>query len=308
MTPQVSVVIATYNYARYLPAALESALGQTFADIEVNVVDDGSTDGTYELIQRYLDDPRVRYLPTDHVGHPAAKNIGIRSCRAPLVAFLDADDVWMPTKLEKQVALFHRHPELGVVYTRRTFINELGEHFERRELPVYRGNILEEMLLDNFVCFSSSMVSKVAFDEHGILDESVPDNCDYELWLRIARTFSFDYVDEPLVQYRTGHSNMTHGAGAKRLLKVVEIMDRFLDEYGGRTMVSRSVIRRAYAETYCHLAEMLLDTSRSKANRYYFRSLSRKPFRLGTWYSMANGLVPRKVKRALKSVFPRGGA
>jgi glycosyltransferase involved in cell wall biosynthesis len=113
MIPAVSVVVATYNYGRYLAGALESVLGQTFRDLEVIVVDDGSIDDTAEVVKPYLRDQRVRYERVDHVGQPAAKNIGIRSARARLIAFLDADDLWLPAKLEKQVALLETNPTLG---------------------------------------------------------------------------------------------------------------------------------------------------------------------------------------------------
>src|SRR5262245_54352300 len=126
MTPAVSVIIATYNYGRFLAGALVSALGQTFRDLEVLVIDDGSTDDTGEAVRPYLADPRVRYHRTEHVGQSAAKDLGVRLARAPLVAFLDADDVWLPHKLERQVALFGADPGLGVVYTRRLLIDENG--------------------------------------------------------------------------------------------------------------------------------------------------------------------------------------
>src|SRR5262249_10394285 len=105
MTPKVSVVVATYNCGRYLAAALDFALSQSFADFEILVVDDGSTDDTSSIMQPYLRDDRVRYHCLDHCGQPAAKNFGIRTASAPVVAFLDADDIWLPDKLAKQLAL-----------------------------------------------------------------------------------------------------------------------------------------------------------------------------------------------------------
>src|SRR5262249_1079361 len=106
MTPAVSVVIATHNYARYLRAAVASALPQTFRDLEVMVVDDGSTDDTPAVTAPYLRDARVRYYRMERLGQPRAKNRGIQLAQAPLIAFLDADDVWLPTKLDRQMPLF----------------------------------------------------------------------------------------------------------------------------------------------------------------------------------------------------------
>src|SRR5262249_21308915 len=102
MTPAVSVVMAAKNYARFLPEAVESVFAQTFADGELLVIDDGSTDDTPGAVKPFLADARVRYLRSDRLGQPRAKNLGIGLSRGEFVAFLDADDAWEPTKLEKQ--------------------------------------------------------------------------------------------------------------------------------------------------------------------------------------------------------------
>ena len=106
MTPAVSVIIASRNYGRYLAGAIESVLAQTFADWEIVVIDDGSTDDTPEVVKPFLADRRVRYHRTDGLGQSRAKNLGILQARGPLIAFLDGDDEWLPTKLERQLTLF----------------------------------------------------------------------------------------------------------------------------------------------------------------------------------------------------------
>src|SRR5262245_17560919 len=105
MSPAVSVVIATYSYCRYLGAALGAVCAQTYRDWEAIVVDDGSTDETPAVVAPFCSDPRFRYFRLDHLGQPAAKNFGIRQARASLIAFLDADDIWLPRKLERQITL-----------------------------------------------------------------------------------------------------------------------------------------------------------------------------------------------------------
>src|SRR5215208_6407496 len=98
MAPAVSVVVATRNYGRYVAGALRSVLGQTWGDLEVVVIDDGSTDDTYQIVEPFRTDPRVRYHRTDGLGQSRAKNLGVQLSRAPLVAFLDGDDEWLPSK------------------------------------------------------------------------------------------------------------------------------------------------------------------------------------------------------------------
>src|SRR5262249_36775607 len=155
MSPTVSVIIATYNYGRYLAGAVESALGQTLPELEVIIVDDGSTDNTPEVAASYVRDRRVQYERLDHIGQSAAKNAGIGLAQAPFIAFLDADDVWLPSKLEKQLALFQANPQLGVAYARRLLIDADGRRLDYEQPVLYRGRVVEQMFRDNFVCFSS---------------------------------------------------------------------------------------------------------------------------------------------------------
>src|SRR5262245_11504432 len=114
MIPRVSIVMANYNYGRYLREAIDSVRAQTYSDWELVLVDDGSTDDSRQIIQSYLSDERIRFLPVKHLGQSAAKNVGIMLCRGEFIAFLDADDVWATTKLEKQLHLFESNPALGV--------------------------------------------------------------------------------------------------------------------------------------------------------------------------------------------------
>jgi glycosyltransferase involved in cell wall biosynthesis len=305
MTPAVSVVVATYNYGRYLPGALESALGQTFRDVEVLVIDDGSTDGTPDVVRRYLGDPRLRYYRTGHVGQPAAKNTGIRLARAPLVAFLDADDLWLPAKLERQVALFRRDPGLGVAYTRRLVIDEDGREVAYEHPAVYRGMILDALFRSNgFVCFSSVVVRRAVLDAVGLFDEGLPLAIDYDLWLRVGLRYRFDYVDEPLVKYRTGHANLSRRL-EERLLAVSRIMDRFLDERGGRAFLSPAVVRRARAETCYHIGLALRRHSRPRGLPWYLRAVALCPDYALAWQGLASLPLPEFVRRRLRLALGR---
>src|SRR5262245_55106442 len=123
MSPAVSVVVATQNYGQYLAGAVQSVLDQSWRDLEIIVVDDGSTDNTSEVVRPFLCDPRVRYHRTDGLGQSRAKNLGIQLARAPLVAFLDGDDEWLPDKLERQLPLFDV-AAVGVVYSLRKLMDE----------------------------------------------------------------------------------------------------------------------------------------------------------------------------------------
>lgn len=299
MSPEVSVAIATYNYGRFLPSALDSVLGQTFHNLEVVVVDDGSTDDTAEVVRPYLADSRVRYCCMEHRGVSPAKSAAVRLTRAPLVAFLDADDAWLPAKVEKQVAVFQADPGLGLVYTRRLLVDEVGHELEQDEPSFHRGAVLPEMFRRNFICFSSAMVRRRVLDAVGLFDERLELATDWELWLRVVRDHRIDYVDEPLVLYRTGHANLSRRA-EERLLTCRVITQRFLDEHGGRERLDARLVREAEAATCCNLGLTVRDRSRLQALAWYLRAVSLSPRHRLAWKGLASLFVPEVLRRQIR--------
>jgi glycosyltransferase involved in cell wall biosynthesis len=296
MSPRVSVIVATYNYGRFLAGALDSALRQTLPDFELFVIDDGSTDGTEAVAAPYLADRRVQYHRTDHLGQPGAKNTGIRLSTAPLIAFLDADDAWLPTKLERQVALFERDPAVGVTYTRRRVMDEEGHELEHREPPLYRGDVLAALLRDNFVCFSSCMVRRGVFEDVGLFDEKLPLAIDYDLWLRVARRYRFDYVDEPLVRYRVGHGNLSSRV-EERLRTALAIVRRHT---AAEARLPRSLVRAKVATVYSDLALVVRERSRLGALPCYARALLNRPGHAAAWVGLGSLLLPEQGRRLLR--------
>ncbi len=295
MTPTVSVIMAAYNYGRFLGAAVKSVLAQTFADFELIVVNDGSTDDTARVILPYLADPRVRYYRTCHLGQPAAKNTGLRFARAPLIAFLDADDLWLPHKLQRQVALHRADPGLGVIYTRRLLIDAEGRDVPYEQPVLYRGEVVAAMFRSNFVCFSSALVRRAVLEDVGPFDESLALAIDYDLWLRAALAYRFDYVDEPLVKYRTGHDNLSRRV-EERLAAVDGIRDRFLYRRGGIALVPPAVVRRARAEVYLHRGFLRRQRSRLAALPWYVRALASSPDYGLAWRGLASLPLPERVR------------
>jgi glycosyltransferase involved in cell wall biosynthesis len=296
MNPTVSVIMPTYNYGRFIADALKSVLAQTVRDLEVIVVNDGSTDCTVDVVRSFLMDPRVRYESIPHGGAPVAKNTGIRLSRAPLVAFLDADDVWLPHKLERQLALFKADPELGVAYSRRRLMNEEGVELTYEQPVLHRGLVLEPLFRTNFVCQSSAVVRRAVLDEVGLFDELRAVVQDYDLWLRVAARYRFDYVDEPLVLYRVGHASLT-ARTENRLLVALDIMQRFLDEGGGRERVRANVIRWARAETYFHLSLSQRQRAPWSALKWNLQALAHAPGYLPAWKGLVSLALPEKGRR-----------
>jgi glycosyltransferase involved in cell wall biosynthesis len=274
------------------------------SDLEIIVIDDGSKDETKQVMDSYSANPRVCYRVTQHRGQPAAKNAGVGLAKAPLIAFLDADDIWLPTKLEKQLALFAAHAELGVVYSRRILIDEQGRslQFPQPELP--RGKVLAAMFRNNFICFSSAVVRREVLEEAGLFDENLALAIDYDLWLRIARRYPFDYVDEPLVKYRTGHASLSRRT-EERLKTAAAIMTRFLDDHGGRDVLDPALVRRAEAETYYEIALSIRSRSRWSALPWYLRALRAEPAFGLAWQGLASLPLPEILRRCLRLALGR---
>lgn len=247
-SPVVSTVITSYNKGPYLAEAIESALAQDYAPHEIIVVDDGSIDNTQQVVDSFGD--LVRYVHQENSGQSSAENHGIRTARGELIAFLDGDDRWRPSKLTKQVAVFRAHPETSVVYTRSwTFDHLTGRGVSvgscRSVLP--RGYVLDHLLPGNFVPFSSSMVRKECIERAGMFDESVHFGNDYDLWLRVAfHGGIFDYVDEELLEYRVGIDQFISRT-SDAYYRSLRLQDRFVQRYFGGGYPTPRVHRHAKA-------------------------------------------------------------
>ncbi len=232
--PIVSVVITCYNYARYVGGAIESVLNQSFQDIEIIIVDDGSTDGSDTVISSFLFDHRIKYFHQENRGQAKAKNKGIKESTGEFVAFLDADDQWEKTKLEKQILLF-QNQDTGVVYSRAQYIDAAGHPMELilsdKYLQPRSGKVTNWLYMNNFVPFSSAIVRKTCFDMLGMFDESLSMGIDWDLWLRISTRYSFAYVNEPLLLYRVGHPGQMSKNETTRHECSDRIMMSFVDNY-----------------------------------------------------------------------------
>lgn len=202
--PSVSVMIPTYNSLAYLQEAVASVLAQTMTSWELIVVDDGSTDGTAEWLRRLQDD-RIRFVLAPHTGNLShVRNLGLSAARARWLAFLDADDRWLPSKLERQLALHAERPSVRWSYTGRTLVDARGQPLAGTFpwKPV-EGWILRELLThEAAVASPSMMVEQSLMEEVGGFDEQFPYAGDYDLRLRLAIRAECGVVDEPLLEIR----------------------------------------------------------------------------------------------------------
>lgn len=299
MKPSVSVVITCYNYARYLPFAVESVLRQSYPHYEVVIVNDGSTDSTDEVVKGYLSNPQIKYVKQNNLGQANAKNTGIKNANGDFIAFLDADDLWEETKLGKQLLLFS-DPNVGVVYSRARYINENGEdinfQLSGKYLKPRSGDVTESLFIDNFVPFSSSVVRKKCLEQFGGFDETYRMGIDWDLWLRISTGYKFMYVDEPLLLYRLGHSGQMSRDAMERQRCSDRIMENFTRKYPAA--ISTKTLTKAKAYTYCSRARFLRGLDLRNSSYLYMEVIKERPGHFAAYRGLLkNALIGLKLTK-----------
>ena len=211
----VSVVIPNYNYAHYLREAIDSVLAQTYSDIEIVVVDDGSSDASGEVLGSYGE--RIQTVFQKNQGVSAARNNGAGISRGEFIAFLDADDSWLPAKLEKQSEIFAADPELGMVHVGFVEIDDAGRELLERTNGL-EGRVAEELLrFERSVILgggSGIMVRREAFDAVGGFDLRMSTSADWDLFYRISRSYRVGFIPQVLLKYRVHGLNMHGNIGA----------------------------------------------------------------------------------------------
>ena len=210
--PSMTVVMPVYNREAWVGQALESVLAQTWSDFEIVVVDDGSTDGTADVLRRYL--PQITLLSSPHAGAYAARNLAIHQSRGALVAFIDSDDVWHPDHLECQVPLLD-DPEVGLVFGDASLVDYRRAPARRLRrtffdgAPPFRGRGGSGFTRDNFIPLSSVLVRRQCFETCGQF-APVRVGADYLKWFEIAHRHALDYVSRPVCDYAIHPGSLTY--------------------------------------------------------------------------------------------------
>lgn len=239
--PKVSVVIPVYRQAHYLPAAIASLLTQTLQDFEIVVVDDGSPDDVPGALARASSDPRIKLVRQENKGLAGARNSGLAAATGDFLCFLDADDTYEPSKLERQVRLLEGSPDLGWAYcdiiTTGATGEPLAEQFRIAEQPrELSGDIFASLLQGGFFPPHTVMVRRSVLEKEGGFDPVLGGHADYELWLRLAGAgHRAGFIPEPLVRYRTHGESMSKDGrhmDETRLATLVKIFRLFPDRAG----------------------------------------------------------------------------
>ena len=268
----------TYNRACYLGEAIRSVLAQSFGDLELIVVDDGSTDETDDLM-RQIQDPRVRYTRQGHHGISAAMNAGLRAARGAYVARLDSDDVWLPMLLEVETAQLDARPEIAAVYAKAQAMDHKGDLLAHTQgiAERYPGKPFRSILYDDFTCNSTVLARRKCFDRAGGYDESLVANEDWDMWLRVARYDRFAFVDRVMAHIRWHDGNLT-GLRSSSLRSVLESRSAVLDKAFARadlTPAEQAMKPIAYRNVYTFAGLRWLDAGKRPEARAAFRQALR---------------------------------
>jgi glycosyltransferase involved in cell wall biosynthesis len=226
--PRVTIVIAAFNAAGTLAATLASVAVQTYRDFELVVVDDGSSDDTPALLaHRQAAWPWLQWTRQENAGASAARMRAVAMARGEFVAFLDADDLWLPEKLALQMTVFDRNPSTALVFTDERDFSAGGDAALSRfqQKPPARGRVLDSLFFGNYILNSTVVVRKDALLAVGGLNPFQRVHEGIDLWLRLAEQHDFDYVDKVLVRYRVRPDSISHVDLLACQQRDLEIMD-----------------------------------------------------------------------------------
>lgn len=273
--PFISVIVPTYNSSAFVLRTLSSVLSQTYRHFEILISDDGSSDGTIEVVTAFLDEftgIRWKLLHNSHGGPGAARNAAILAATGEWVAFLDSDDVWLPDKLDCVAAYVRTHPEAGLIGHNVIWLHENGS---ARVVPYHRFLKPEKdaflaLFHRNILATSAVSAKRSLLLEAGLFDPSLLNNQDYDLWLRMSKLCRPAYLSSVLTLYRprAGSQSTNH---RRRLECMLRIGEKYFTELEGRVRWPAYERRRFRCRAYLSSAKALFLSS---------------DFRAGTWFTL----------------------
>lgn len=316
--PRVSVIIPTHNCGAYIGDAIESVVAQTYAEYEIIVVDDGSTDDTKTALAPYVG--RIHYLCQNNRGVSAARNAGIARARGEVVAFLDADDMWLPLKLELQLEALQGHPDVALCFTDFLEFDKSGvtmpsrmntranarAWFERYRVgnsEVACGPMYEDLLQANWIHTSSVVIRRATFLRVGVFDEAFGVGEDYDVWLRIARTYPLVCVNRVLSGYRYQAQSVCGPPESRRLVYsrcVAQVLEKHLRENAVPSAL-RDVAAEKVSQCYWELGWSLFRQNRpSEARSLFWQGFRYHPSRRLLWLYLGASFLPLPIIEAIR--------
>jgi len=296
--PTVSIVVPTYNRARYIGRMIDSVIAQTYEDWELIIVDDGSDDGTADIVAGFKDrlGERLIYLVQDHAGCCVARNTGIEASRGRYVAFLDSDDEFLPRKLERQMALFDLRPDLGLVFCDFAYIDLDGRHVSSvfdtkskivRRIPfeevgprmhVCPPNLFDYLIREYFIATIVGVVRRdVLADDIRFLPYNLY-NAEWMFYLESVRQARAGYVDEPLCLHHWLDGSVSRTSSTRNFVYQRRLLRSMRERFADASPVARREMRCRLADTCRQLGMQSYMEAEYRPAMHYFVEALRERF------------------------------
>ena len=293
--PKVSVIIPTHNRAEFLRSAITSVLNQTFQNFEILIIDDASKDHTREVLSNFKDTRiKVIHNPVSK-GDAGARNVGVMNSNCEYIAFLDDDDEWLPEKLKIQTCFLDECPsEVGGICTDRFTIKEIGR------IPLYTSSPeSNDLSKRNFITTSSILLRKECFEKQGLFDETIPFCSDFDMWIRISKTYSFKVIKMPLVKYYIRGNSLTFNH--ERIIRGMEILFKKHDDFFKKNP-------KEYGKEYLNLGiHYCCNGEMQKGRKAFSKAIRMSPFDIRNYFYLSLSLLGserfEKLKKMKEKVF-----
>jgi glycosyltransferase involved in cell wall biosynthesis len=301
----VAVIIPCYNAAPYLARALESVFAQTYRDYHVYAIDDGSTDDTAVVLRSYAS--YIMSVQQTHSGQASARNHGIRLSNSPYIAFLDADDEWLPEKLERQVNMLRDTPQVGMIYSDCFTSGDgrsAGSYFVRIGTPT-GGRVFEQFLTTCAVYTPTVIVRRECLLDVGLFDETLPVGEDYNLWLRIAARWEVGVIPDVLAIRHITPGSLSRTTSAEQVASnVVTVFEKLMEACPNLTPHELRALRVAIGRRYYGYGSYLLKQGDRRRSRLQLIQTWR--YGLHDWRTIAKlglGFAPHRAFIMLQKIY-----
>jgi glycosyltransferase involved in cell wall biosynthesis len=297
--PKVSAILPTYNRAEFLHFAIQSALNQTFNDIEIIVCDDKSTDNTREVVERYSDE-RIKYiLNKGKKGPSATRNTAILTTEGEYIAFLDDDDEWLPDKLNRQVALLDHSPSnICGVYSNRFLIDRKSDRILSNDpgTEKKKGNLLYQLMIKSPIHTSTVMIRKTCLEQIGLFDETMSYMEDRDLWIRLSMKWDFEYISTPLTKaYVHGLEQLSRNLAGQTVGRE-KLLERYHDFFK-KNRKSWGALYLCLGTQYCQMRQM------KKGRNNIIKGILKYPFNKIAYFHLFSSFLGSNNYQRLRNVY-----
>jgi glycosyltransferase involved in cell wall biosynthesis len=298
MNPKVSICIPTYNRKDYLKETLDSIFSQTYKDYEVVVVDDGSTDGTEEMLKN--GGFKVRYYRQENAGDAAARNKLIKLAEGMFITFIDSDDLLMPDSVERMIKVIEAEGGKIIVYGPYLRIDQTGNITGKSTRRLYSGFITKELFQNILVHSCGSMFPKRILEEAGGFDESLRVCSDYDLWLRLSLKYRFIALDEPTFKRRRHPGNLSYLTSDKQAIEL-KVLEDFYYNKGGEKEIPQYTAKKRFSRAEYRIAKSAMNEKKPALAAEFFKASFKRRFNIKAFLMWIIALLRPSAGRQAQS-------